>query len=211
MQPNSSVIEWVTHSPTPIKGLLILQSSWVLWKVCVKVSDFDRYRVVQLGWTSSMYQLFAGGLLARVRQWIPAVRKEVEKSLEKTLTDLEHSVKKAPPVGISPPPPVSRLPAKGFASDTVKRNLVLYKGLSTVDYGRGLISGTVYHGGKDLSNCIAEAVNLFSHSNPLHPDVFPGIRQMEAEVISMVINLFHGTPGVTCGTITRYAICRNNL
>ena len=35
----------------------------------------------------------------------------------------------------------------------------------------------------------------FTVSNPLHPDVFPGIRKMEAEIVSICLNLFNGPNG----------------
>ncbi|KAF7247361.1 Sphingosine-1-phosphate lyase 1 [Varanus komodoensis] len=41
----------------------------------------------------------------------------------------------------------------------------------------------------------------FAWSNPLHPDIFPGLRKMEAEVVRMVCTLFHGGPN-SCGTMT---------
>lgn len=31
---------------------------------------------------------------------------------------------------------------------------------------------------------------MFSLSNPLHPDVFPYVRKMEAEVVAMTLSLF---------------------
>jgi hypothetical protein len=37
-------------------------------------------------------------------------------------------------------------------------------------------------------------------SNPLHPDVFPGVCKMEAEVVQMSAKLFGGD-GDTCGTV----------
>lgn len=42
----------------------------------------------------------------------------------------------------------------------------------------------------------------FLLSNPLHPDVFPGVRKMEAEVIAMALSLFHADPQRGCGTTT---------
>lgn len=33
---------------------------------------------------------------------------------------------------------------------------------------------------------------LTAYTNPLNPDAFPGIRKMEAEVVRMAVNLFHG-------------------
>ena len=38
-------------------------------------------------------------------------------------------------------------------------------------------------------------------SNPLHPDSFPGLRKMEAEVVRMACNLFHGDKE-SCGCVT---------
>ncbi|KAL6063333.1 Sphingosine-1-phosphate lyase 1 [Balamuthia mandrillaris] len=42
---------------------------------------------------------------------------------------------------------------------------------------------------------------MFTWSNPLHPDVFPGVRKMEAEVIAMVVKMFNGNEEA-CGTTT---------
>lgn len=47
----------------------------------------------------------------------------------------------------------------------------------------------------------------FALSNPLHPDVFPSVRKMEAEVVSMVLDMFNGTEaesgrGEACGCMT---------
>ncbi|VEL30093.1 unnamed protein product [Protopolystoma xenopodis] len=46
---------------------------------------------------------------------------------------------------------------------------------------------------------------MFSWSNPLHPDIFPGVRRMEAEVVRMVCNMFHGGDE-SAGTVTIYNI-----
>lgn len=41
----------------------------------------------------------------------------------------------------------------------------------------------------------------FYRSNPLHADIFPAVRKMESEVISMMIKIFNGGQN-TCGTFT---------
>uniref|UniRef100_A0A8C7SFR2 sphinganine-1-phosphate aldolase n=1 Tax=Oncorhynchus mykiss TaxID=8022 RepID=A0A8C7SFR2_ONCMY len=41
----------------------------------------------------------------------------------------------------------------------------------------------------------------FAWSNPLHPDLFPGVRKMEAEIVRMACTLFNGGPN-SCGTVT---------
>lgn len=52
-------------------------------------------------------------------------------------------------------------------------------------------TGAVYHGGQALTDVIAEAFRQYALANPLHPDVFPSCRKMEAEVVSMTLRLFH--------------------
>ena len=39
---------------------------------------------------------------------------------------------------------------------------------------------------------MSDTVREFMYSNPLHPDIFPDIRIMESEIISMVKKLFNG-------------------
>ena len=38
------------------------------------------------------------------------------------------------------------------------------------------------------------AYQLFSHTNPLHGDIFPSVRRMEAEVVAMTASLLGGAP-----------------
>jgi glutamate/tyrosine decarboxylase-like PLP-dependent enzyme len=42
-------------------------------------------------------------------------------------------------------------------------------------------------GGQDLTNLIVAAYERYCVSNPLHPDIFPTVRKMEAEVVSMCL------------------------
>lgn len=45
-----------------------------------------------------------------------------------------------------------------------------------------------------------EAYGKFTVANPIHPDVFPGVRKMEAEIVAMVLAMFNapvGGAGVT--------------
>lgn len=46
-----------------------------------------------------------------------------------------------------------------------------------------------------MTEIINEAMARFTVSNPLHPDVFPGVRKMEAEIVSMCLSLFNGPNG----------------
>jgi hypothetical protein len=46
------------------------------------------------------------------------------------------------------------------------------------------LSGSIYHGGADLSEIMAEAFKRFSLSNPLHPEMFPAVRKVRGGGLS---------------------------
>lgn len=63
-------------------------------------------------------------------------------------------------------------------------------------------------GGEDLNRIIIDAMSNFLVANPLHSDVFPAVRKMESEIISMCLNLFKcpegaGTSGFQTGAAAR--------
>jgi sphinganine-1-phosphate aldolase len=65
-----------------------------------------------------------------------------------------------------------------------------------------LIEGTVYADvNSELNELVTKVYGMTAYTNPLHPDVFPGINKMEAEIVRMVCNLFNGD-NETCGTLT---------
>jgi hypothetical protein len=92
------------------------------------------------------------------------------------------------------------LPKEGWSEDTVRNEV---EKLATMDHTRwedGFVSGAVYHGGESLIKLQTEAYGKFTVANPIHPDVFPGVRKMEAEIVAMVLAMFNapvGGAGVT--------------
>ena len=63
------------------------------------------------------------------------------------------------------------------------------------------ISGVVYHGGQKHIDKLVDVFYEFAISNPLHPDLFPAIRNMEIDIINMVGSLFKGGKEC-CGNVT---------
>ena len=63
------------------------------------------------------------------------------------------------------------------------------------------LSGALYHGGNHLSEIATQAMRLYIFANPLHPDIFPSIRQMECEIVQMTLNLFNAKEE-NCGVLT---------
>jgi len=95
----------------------------------------------------------------------------------------------------------SELPQKGLSADAIKEEVVSYKQLIDSEWSDGLVSGTVYSGTNELSDLMTKVYSEHVWSNPLHSDVFPDVRKMEAEVVRMTLKLFHGDEQ-SCGLMT---------
>jgi sphinganine-1-phosphate aldolase len=76
-----------------------------------------------------------------------------------------------------------------------------FQEIKAADWAGGKVSGSIYHGGDDLTRILAEAYKIFAIANPLHPEIFPGVRRMEAESVSMVLRMYNA-PATGCGTMT---------
>lgn len=156
--------------------------------------------------------LRARGIIPAIRdfwQWIseqvlllvlrlPAARKKVETELGQAQLQIE---KRLVPQGEG----VTRhlaLPPTGHTAEWIFEEMAKMDKESEchADWRQGKISGAVYHGGDDLSKILVTAFERYCVSNPLHPDVFPAIRKMEAEVVAMCLRMYNNPDGA--GTTT---------
>ncbi len=98
---------------------------------------------------------------------------------------------------------IPTLPADGMGDSELFGILEGYRKVEEKLWKTSKASGCVYSGDDTHVARCNRAVNMFSLTNPLHPDVFPMIRKMEAEVVSMTVDLLGGDAkqGV-CGTMT---------
>lgn len=58
--------------------------------------------------------------------------------------------------------------------------------------GESRVSGTLYLCGQEHCGLLNEVYARFSHTNPMHSDVFPSVRQMELEVLAMTASMVGG-------------------
>eukprot|EP01130_Rhizamoeba_saxonica_P000542 TRINITY_DN10516_c0_g1_i1.p1 TRINITY_DN10516_c0_g1~~TRINITY_DN10516_c0_g1_i1.p1 ORF type:complete len:544 (+),score=124.65 TRINITY_DN10516_c0_g1_i1:148-1632(+) len=93
------------------------------------------------------------------------------------------------------------LPEEGLDRDALFEEMNNYRSTHK-SWADGKISGGIYGGTEELTDITSSAFRLFTWTNPLHPELFKGLRKMEAEVISMVVNLFNGDTQEQCGAIT---------
>ncbi|XP_030766091.1 sphingosine-1-phosphate lyase [Sitophilus oryzae] len=128
---------------------------------------------------------------------IPAVERKVDTELSVIRRGFEEDVEKR----TSHLDYILTLPSKGLSKSEIlsilDRNLTLNEEL----WKSGQSSGAVYVHNEALLDLVAETYKLSSYTNPLHPDLFPGLCKMEAEVIRIVASLFHGDKNA-CGSMT---------
>lgn len=141
---------------------------------------------------------FVIGLVLR----LPANRRRLEREMDQAMGEIESSL--MPPTSV---PTQRELPAYGRTAPWIEAQLAALQHLGskgdadgTSVWRDGRCSGAVYHGGDDLSELIASTISRFLLSNPLHPEVFPGLRKMEAEVVAMVLSMYNAPAGAAGAT-----------
>lgn len=126
----------------------------------------------------------------------PGVRSQVQKQVNEAITKLQSKLVPSGPGVIR----YLNLPKDGWSEEAVLKELETLANMDHTRWEDGFVSGAVYHGGDSLMKIQTEAFGKFTVTNPIHPDVFPGVRKMEAEIVSMVLAMFNapvGAAGVT--------------
>lgn len=148
---------------------------------------------------------------------MPSTRKKVTAQMDQAKLDIENRLV---PKGAN----VTRhlaLPSDGKPLDWILQEMDkmdVEMGGSAESWREGKLSGAVYRkipsqysmadvhgtyadGGDDITKIIVAAYSRYCVSNPLHPEVFPAIRKMEAEIVAMCVKMYRGPSGAT-GTMT---------
>lgn len=124
------------------------------------------------------------------------MRTQVQKQVNEAITKLQSKL-------IQTGPDITRhltLPKEGWSDETVQKELETLANMDHTKWEDGYVSGAVYHGGDELMKLQTEAFGKFTVANPIHPDVFPGVRKMEAEIVAMVLGIFNAPPGAAGAT-----------
>ncbi|KAF7985068.1 hypothetical protein HWV62_8929 [Athelia sp. TMB] len=123
---------------------------------------------------------------------LPSMQKKVQTEMGKAKLDIED---KLVPKGADVCRHLS-LPAQGQSPEWILEEMgKMDLELGSTSWKNGKLSGAVYHGGDDLQKVIVAAYDRYTVSNPLHPDVFPAIRKMEAEIVSMCLRMYNNPDG----------------
>ncbi|KAL3115599.1 hypothetical protein niasHT_014276 [Heterodera trifolii] len=132
-------------------------------------------------------------------RYLPSVGRKIDEELAKTAKELNKSIHEHDKTGEF----LVKLGWDRTSEREIVGRMERYQAMGGhFDFRKGCVSGAVY---TDIDSehmaLLGHVFSQFAFSNPLHPDVFPAVRKMEAEIVRMVANLFHGDDK-TCGTMT---------
>ena len=150
---------------------------------------YQLYKYGPIGLLKLMYKSVATSLIHGVKL-LP--NNPVKKQVNDAIMDLRKSM-------LLPVHAIKQLPEDPMELNQIKKKLSDYLAYDE-DYTTGQMSGAIYHNISNVQEAAQYAMTMFYSSNPLHPEIFKSIRQMEAEIVAMVSHLFHNTKG--CGNVT---------
>ena len=177
------------ESYSPVQLILIAAgSTYVLNWLYTFYSDIDTDLI-----TYFKSQLF------KIAKKIPFLHAKIAAELDKTRKGLEEDISKSNKGNLY----VERLPANGLEMQEVLKKLDTYLKMNETDWQGGSVSGCVYGADSQLTELSTKVFEKFAWTNPMHADVFPDVRKMEAEVVRMVCNMFNGDKE-SCGTVSNF-------
>uniref|UniRef100_A0A2M4AIQ9 sphinganine-1-phosphate aldolase n=1 Tax=Anopheles triannulatus TaxID=58253 RepID=A0A2M4AIQ9_9DIPT len=130
----------------------------------------------------------------KLARLIPQVRRRVEQEIDKINDGFVKDISQKGDY-------YTELPGDGLAPEAIIAKVDEYLELGHYRWKEGYISGAVYYYNPELIKLVTSVYGKASYTNPLHPDVFPGVCKMEAEVVRMTATLFQGGANA-CGTMT---------
>jgi len=169
------------------------------WRV-VLVSSAGTLAAVYLAgvlWADDPLLVRAKKTALKLIRKIPAVRRKIEAEVKKVSHQLTEDMHEA----VAGSAYITSLPPKGWSREDILKEVEAYRAFSKVDWSAGFVSGAVYNGNPELTDLMTTVYGMTAWTNPLHADLFPGVRKMEAEVVKMVADMFHGGADA-CGCMT---------
>jgi sphinganine-1-phosphate aldolase len=163
--------------------LLSVSSTLALQKVLVLYHEIRRKGLKQV------FISFASKILRNFRSVRDQIEKEDVKARESMLAQFTSMTQT----------PFTQLPLK--STKDVLEILRNRAGYDSSHRNENRLSGSIYHGGDDINHVAAEAMRLFTFANPLHPEIFPSVRQMDCEIVKMTLEIFHGNEDC-CGVLS---------
>ncbi|XP_042872848.1 sphingosine-1-phosphate lyase-like [Penaeus japonicus] len=138
----------------------------------------------------------------RVLRSIPAVQKYIKEQLDQSRQEIQKGIFEDAGASVAALAPLKELPKDGWSEERVLEVAAATLGNANYAWQDGKISGGAFSGANDdLSEVLLKVYGKTALTNPLHADIFPGVRKMEAEIVRMTLSLFHGDEEA-CGCVT---------
>lgn len=137
-------------------------------------------------------------LAFRLARRIPYVANQIKEKMDEIEGDFKRDVEKR----VQGLVVNAELPIKGISDSGILELLDQHLNKSDYDWKHGRVSGSVYRHDQQLVDLLTSVYGKTSYTNPLHPDIFPGVCKIEAEVVQMTLRLFNGGSDA-CGTVQK--------
>ncbi|XP_063604047.1 sphingosine-1-phosphate lyase-like [Penaeus indicus] len=138
----------------------------------------------------------------RVLRSVPAIKSYIQKQLDQSRKEIQKGIFEDAGASVAALPPLKELPKDGWSEERVLDVAANTLGKGNYAWQDGKISGGAFSGGnEDLSDVLLKVYGMTALTNPLHADMFPGVRKMEAEIVRMTLSIFHGDDEA-CGCMT---------
>ena len=124
----------------------------------------------------------------RTLRKMPIISGKIKSELDKTLRQMQKDIL-TPKEGERY---LLQLPEKGMSRYQLRKEMDNFDRMHSVDWKGGKVSGCAYNCNPQLTDITTEVYGRYSWTNPLHCDVYPQVRKMEAEVVQWCVKLFHG-------------------
>lgn len=200
----------VANYPIVIKSIDVIEM--VMEQVNQQTKDYENWQLIMISVLTTYLAMKAHhfvrdldeglfGYLKKqaflVAKRIPFLNAQIMKELQKTQKDLEEEIFKANKGNLY----MTKMPETGIKEKELFSLIDNYLKMSGNEWKSGALSGCVYGANDQLTQLTTKVYEKFAWSNPMHADVFPDVRKMEAEVVRWVCDLFNGDQE-SCGTMT---------
>ena len=96
---------------------------------------------------------------------------------------------------------INKLPLNGYNSDMLI-NMCNKWSIEERNKYINKMSGTLYKYDDILLDKLSFIFKKYAYTNPLHPDIYPSLRKMESEIVSMACDIFNLNTKDRCGCLT---------
>lgn len=165
-------------------GLVLIQS---IIRYCITLHHL-KWHEIKDSMISSIFDF--------CRRNIPIIKQKIQKEEDKFRLSMQTSLKD--PTWT----PTLSLPKHGKDHHSIIQKLTKYSSQENSKWKNGYVSGTVYVADEGHSRLLSDVYQLYSLTNPLHPDVWPSVNQLEAEVCAMTASLLNGGNTNVCGCVS---------